>query len=459
MEPLSFVIMMLVAAIAAAASFFIARGRSAGAIAAAETRFAEAQRALEAFAAERDAARRDRDAAIEKSHAAAREAAVAAQRLADMEKRIADFERLKEESLRAAQAAMLTTAQQLSSKLIDDHKRENEEAKKSAEERVRKTTEELARQFEQITNSVAQLQGQVGEKSQLLDTLRRALTNPTGAGQFAEIGLANTLKSFGLEEGRDFALQHTTEDAETGRRLRPDAVVFLPGNSVLVVDCKASKFLVEIAEAEGTEREEEAYRNLARTMNAHLKALAEKDYRSAIAAACRQSGRDGEIARILSVMYLPNEAALEKLKRGDPEFAQKAAHVQIVPAGPAGLASVLGFASVEIKLIRQVENQEKIVAGAEALLESVAIVLGHAGTVGRHIKTAADAFEKLSKSVNGRLLPRARQLVKLGLQPGKGIPAPLPGYQVHVADQEIEGEAEELPPLAAVPRLVRDAGD
>jgi DNA recombination protein RmuC len=459
MEPLSLVIVILVAAVAAATAFFVARARSAAEVAAAATRLAEAQRAIEAFTAERDAARRERDAAVEKSHAAARDSAVAAQRLADMEKRIADFERLKEESLQAARAAMLTTAQQLSSKLIDDHKRENEEAKKTAEERVRQTTEQLARQFEQIANAVAQLQGQVGEKSQLLDTLRRALTNPTGAGQFAEIGLANTLKSFGLEEGRDFALQHTTEDAETGRRLRPDAVVFLPGNSVLVVDCKASKFLVEIAEAEGTEREEEAYRNLARTMNGHLRALAEKDYRSAIAATCRQSGREGEIARVLSLMYLPNDAALEKLKRADAEFAQKASRLQIMPAGPAGLASVLGFASVEINLMRQVENQEKIAAGAEALLESIAIVLGHADKVGRNIKTAADAFEKMSKSVNGRLLPRARTLVKLGLRPGKEMPPPLPGYQVHVADQEIEGEAEELPALPAVPRLVRDAGE
>jgi DNA recombination protein RmuC len=455
MEPLVLLVTIVVAVLAGGAGFILARGRSAGAVAAAETRLDEAERGLAKLAEERDAASRSRDEAVESRHAALRDAALATQRLSEMEKRIADFERLKEESLRAAQAAMLSTAQQLSSKLIDDHKRENEEAKKAAEERVRQTTEQFVRQFELVTNAVAQLQGQVGEKSQLLDTLRRALTNPTGAGQFAEIGLANTLKSFGLEEGRDFALQHTTEDAETGRRLRPDAVVFLPGNSVLVIDCKASKFLVEIAEAEATEQEEEAYRNLARTMNGHLKALAEKDYRSAVAAACKQSGREGEVARVLSLMYLPNDAALEKLRRADGEFAQKAAALKIIPAGPAGLASALGLASVEISFMRQVENQEKIAAGTEALLETLATVLGHADKVGRNIKGAADAFEKLSKSVNGRLVPRARGLVKLGLRPGKELPARLPGYQVHVADQEIEGEAEEVAPLPSVPRLVK----
>jgi DNA recombination protein RmuC len=458
MEP-ALLIAFVIVALAAISAVFLGRGRLQSRLAGAEAALAESQRALAESAAQRESALRARDEAVEIRHAAERKAALAEQRLADMANRIADFERLKEESLQAAQAAMLATAQSLSSKLIDDHKRENEEAKKSAEERVRATSETLLKQFEQVANTVAQLQGQVGEKSQLLDTLRRALTNPTGAGQFAEIGLANTLKTFGLEEGRDFALQHTTEDAETGRRLRPDAVVFLPGNAVLVIDCKASKFLVEIAEAEGGEREAEAYRNLARTMNAHLKALAEKDYRGAVAAACRQSGREGEIARVLSLMYLPNDGALEKLHRADPEFAQRAARLSIIPAGPAGLASALGFASVEITFMRQVENQEQIIAAAETLLDGVATVLGHAALVGRSVKSAADAFEKLTKSVNGRLLPRARQLVRLGLRPGKELPTPLPSYQVHVADQEIDGDAEELSNIAKLPRLVRDAGD
>jgi len=59
--------------------------------------------------------------------AAERELAVARQRLADGETRLADFERLRSESLQAAQAAVLATAQQLSSKLLEDHKRENVE--------------------------------------------------------------------------------------------------------------------------------------------------------------------------------------------------------------------------------------------------------------------------------------------------------------------------------------------
>jgi len=390
--------------------------------------------------------------------AAEREVATLRQQLLDGERRSADFERLRGESLQAAQAAVLATAQQISSKLLDDHKRENAEAKQAAEERVREASATLVKQMDDIAKAVQQLHGQVQEKGAALDTLWRALSSPGGAGQATEIGLANTLAAFGLEPERDFVLQHTTEDEE-GRRLRPDAVVFLPGNSVLVIDCKASKFLIDIARAEGSDAEAEAYRNLARTMNQHLRALAEKDYRSAILAAWRQSGRAGEMARILSVMYLVNEAALERLNRADPDFTRKARERDIIPAGPAGLQCALSLASAEINLMRQVESHHKIIEGTRALLDGMAVTLGHAASLGRGIKAAADSFAKLTASVNQRLLPRARAMAKFGVQPNKPLPANLPAYNVHAQESEllIEGEADlvdsETPP--PLPRLVK----
>jgi DNA recombination protein RmuC len=443
---------LLLAVAALALAVALTRLREGGRRLQAETRLAEAERAMAALTAERDAAQAAR-------FAGERELAAARQQLADDAARRGDFDRLREESLQAAQAAVLATAQQLSSKLLEDHKRENVEAKKEAEERVRQASEHLVKQVDEIAKAVQQLHGQVQEKGELLDTMWRALSTPGGAGAVAEIGLANTLKSFGLEAGRDYLLQHTTHDEESGRRLRPDAVVFLPGNSVLVIDCKASKFVLDIARAEGTPGEDEAYRNLARTMNQHLRALAEKDYRSAILAAFRQSGRGEEIARILSVMYLPNEAALEKLNRADPDFVHKARAAQIIPAGPAGLHCAVSLASVEINFLRQVENQQRIADTTRLMLDGIAVMLGHAGALGRGLKSASESFAKLTGSINQRLLPRARALAKLGVQPNKPLPGNLPSYTLtsHEADHLIEGEAAELtePEMAPVPRLVR----
>ncbi|MFQ5785994.1 MAG: DNA recombination protein RmuC [Alphaproteobacteria bacterium] len=376
------------------------------------------------------------------------EAALAHQQAETAQAQMADWEKTKAQTIEAAKAAALSSTRELSSKLLDDHKRESESANKAAEERVRKTTEDLQKHFGKVVESVASLNDQVGESRKMVDTVWRALSSPGGAGHFAEIGLENTLKSFGLQAGRDFIMQYTVADQAEGRRLRPDAVVFLPGDTYLVVDSKASKYLLEIAEAEGAASEEAAYANLAGTMNQHLRALAAKDYKSAVLESARQTGRGGAIRRLLNVMYLPNEGAVEKISRADPDFQGKAVKSEIIVTGPTGLASLIAFASIEIDLGRQAENQERIVDATQSLLDSMIVVLGHAEGIGKGIRTAADRFAKFTKSVNRRMLPRARTLAGLGVRPAgsKALPKSLPAYEVveFDASDTIEAEAERI---------------
>lgn len=415
-------------------------------LAGAQARLDETQASLLAVVHERDQARGE--AAELRAALAEQETQLrlARQELVTMAKRVAEWEETKAKFLETTRASVLTTAQELSSKLLEDHKREAAAVKAEAEKQVAATTEGLRSQMGQLTEGVSQLKGQVGEKAVILDTVWRALTNPAGAGYYAEIGLANTLRSFGLVEGRDFLLQPSFQGEESGRRLRPDAIVFLPGDSALIVDSKASKHLLDLAKAEGGDAEKLAREQLKARMNQHLKDLAGKDYVNAVEQSWRQAGRTGKPVRTLSVMYLPNDAALEKLYEADPDFSRKAADFQIIPAGPAGLSSFIGFASVEIRLMQQIENQERIIQGMEKLLESVAVAVGHAVGVGRGIRGAADAFAKFTGTVNGRLLPRARDLQKLGLRPPKPIPGNLNAYQVFDRDSEgtIDGEAAEV---------------
>ena len=420
------------------------------------SREAEARAARGAAETQLGQALRDRDAAVESRVVAERGAAEARAESNLIQDRLGDFERMRTEVMEAAKAAVTTTASQVSSKLLDDHKREAVASRDENEKRVRTVNEALVKQMEDVARIIHALDDRVGQTGTHVETLMRALSSPGGAGQLAEIGLANTLQSFGLEIGRDFVLQHTTIDEETGRRLRPDAVVFLPTDTVLVIDCKASKFILEIAEQEGTAEEGDAYENLARTMNQHLKTLAERDYRNAVLAACKSAGRSGPDPHIISLMYLPNEAALEKLRLADAEFYQKARQAQIIPAGPAGLHSALLIASAEIRRLRQMENQHEIVDKSRALLESVALVLGHAMRAGSGLKTAVDNFARMTASINGRLLPRARSLERLGIEPPKPLPGNLPNFSVQTGDDGglIEAEAAEIEVEPAQRRLL-----
>ena len=147
-------------------------------------------------------------------------------------------------------------------------------------------------------------------------------------------------------------------------------------------------------------------------------------------------------------MYLPNEGAIEKLGRANPEFVQKARKHGIILAGPAGLASVIGLASVLIDVGRQAESQEQIVEVTGDLLESVGVVVGHVAGMGKGIRTVAQNHAILIASINSRMLPRAKKLADYGVKPAKNkkLPNPLTAYKVEdvAAPALIEGEAEEI---------------
>jgi DNA recombination protein RmuC len=423
-----------------------AETRAAVATSAMQTLKDEHQRLQEAYEAERSAREK-----------ADRNAALAEQARAQTEQKMADWETVRIQTLNATKAALLETSTTLSSKLLEDHKREAEAAKKESEELVKKTTDSLTKGVQQLVEHVSNLNARVEQSDSKAETILRALSNPAGAGQMAEIGLNNTLETFGLIAERDFLLQHTIDGNEDGSRLRPDAVVFLPGQSVLTIDCKASKHLLAIAETEGTEHEQDTYARLAVTMNHHLKALAGKDYAGAIRETYRKAGKGEKINRAINIMYLPSEVAVERLAKADKEFMRKAAREQIVVCGPTGLMAYVGFASVEIDLGRQADNQERIVEAAQRLIESVGTVIGYVGTVGRSLKTAVESHMKMVSSINGRMLPRTRDLTKLGVKPprGKEISGPLPVFQVFdSSDALIDGEAEDV----TTPALLDESG-
>lgn len=420
---------------------------------AAETRLKVAEATAQAFAGERERAAQALESERRLREDSERRAALADQAREHMERTMADWAAVRAQTLDATKAALLETSTTLSSKLLEDHKREAEAAKKDSEEIVKKTTDSLTKGVQQLVEHVSSLNVRVEQSDSKAETILRALSNPAGAGQMAEVGLNNTLETFGLIAGRDFLLQHTIDGSEDGARLRPDAVVFLPGQSVLTIDCKASKHLLEIAEADGTERERDAYARLAATMNQHLRALAGKDYASAYRETCRKAGKGERVNRAINIMYLPSEVAVERLAKADPEFMRKAAREQIVVCGPTGLMAYIGFASCEIDLGRRAENQEQIVAGAERLIEAIGVVMSHVNAVGRGIRTAADSHVKMVKSINGRLLPRGRELTRLGvrLPRGKELPPPLPAFQVFDADDAvIDGESEDVTPAGAL---------
>lgn len=412
---------------------------------------AESKEARDGLAAELEQAKEAR-------RAAEKDTALVRQEIEAIRGQMSDWDKARAEAMAAARSAMLSTANELSNKLLEDHKREAKAAKEEGEKRVQEASGKLLSQFEILSKSVASLNDQVTLNKDAVDVIERALSNPAEAGFAAETVLENTLKSFGLNAGIDFVLQRSF-GGEDGRSLRPDAIVFMPADSVLVIDSKASKFLIELARAEDEQHEAELYGRLKQTMNNHLKSLAGKNYRSAVQDDYRKAGKGDEVRQLISIMWLPNDAAVEKVLRADPDFQRKASENGIFVAGPTGLWTAVGVAGSRINMNRQAENHENIVETVHMLIESLAVVLGHAGKIGKNLRTALGAYDDLSGSVNRRVLPRARKLLDLGVEaPNKGLPKPLPNYKVVDTDMAeiIDGEPEPVSNVRELPLPARE---
>ncbi|MEL6875122.1 MAG: DNA recombination protein RmuC, partial [Pseudomonadota bacterium] len=107
------------------------------------------------------------------------------------------------------------------------------------EESIRKIEKERTESYAGITATIEQVrQGQdrvQQEAARLVNSLRNA---PKSRGRWGEQQLKNVLETCGLSEHTDFVTEQSI-DTDEGR-LRPDAVISVPGGRKLVIDAKVS---------------------------------------------------------------------------------------------------------------------------------------------------------------------------------------------------------------------------
>lgn len=356
---------------------------------------------------------------------AKKEAELAKQRIEDSQKRMQDWEKTKEESLKAAKEAMFLTGGEL--------------FRKEAGEFSEKTHKNI----QDIMQLVATLNDRVMRSEKTVNVVWRSLSTPAAAGSFAEIGLENTLKNYGLEAGRDFIMQYAVKGQEG--MMRPDAVVFLPAGNVMVIDSKASQFFLELAAMEEEGKKAEVEDKLKKTMQRHIRSLAGKAYREALKSYLAAAHYEEEVKHIFTLMFVHSETYVETISRIDPDLLRLAKEHDIIISGPTGLASAMSLVRFEITRERQGLHQKEILGELQHLLGSVDVMLTHAQKLGRSIEGVASHYKAFVGSVNRNFLSKARRMERLGitLANNKTLPGNLPLCHVSIeASALIEGEAD-----------------
>lgn len=326
-----------------------------------------------------------------------------------------EFEAAGNKVLASAQEAFLTRAQE---RLSVSEEKSAEQIKallapvdarlKSYEEHVTTLESRRVDAFGQLTGLIEAMrtgQEQVrAEAARLGNSLRNA---PKARGRWGEQQLRNVLEQCGLAEHTDFVTERSI-DTEDGR-LRPDAIVNIPGQKKLVIDAKVSLNAYQDAyEAVDDVTREAALAMHVNSMRTHVQQLGAKSYQSQF-----------EDAPDYVVMFVPGEhfvaAALEK----DPELWDFAFRSRVLLATPTNLVAIA-------RTVAMVWSQDKIAreaieigrAGTE-LYDRLAVSAEHLKRVGSGLDSAVNNYNKFVSSFERNVLSSGRRLRDKGIEIGK----------------------------------------
>lgn len=326
-----------------------------------------------------------------------------------------EFENAGAKVLARAQEAFLARAQE---RLAVSEEKSAEAVKAllaPVDARLKSYEEQVASLEKQRVDAFGQLAGLIqsvrdGQEAVRTEALRlgNSLRNaPKARGRWGEQQLRNVLEQCGLAEHTDFVTEHSI-DTEDGR-LRPDAIVTIPGQKKLVIDAKVSlNAYQEAFEAQDDETRARYLDAHAASMRNHVQQLGAKSYQSQF-----------EEAPDYVVMFVPGEhfvaAALEQ-DAGLWDFAFRNRVLLATPTNLVAIARTVAMVWKQDQLAREAIEIGR--AGAE-LYDRLATAADHLKGVGAGLDRAVRKYNDFVGSFERNVLSSGRRLRDKGIAIGK----------------------------------------
>ena len=246
-----------------------------------------------------------------------------------------------------------------------------------------------------------------GEAAKLVNALRNA---PKARGRWGEQQLRNVLESCGLSDHADFAMEVSVSDGEGGR-LRPDAIVRVPGGKALVIDAKVS--LNAYQDAFGAVDEGERLAGLAghaASMRAHVNALGNKAYWAQF-----------DDAPDYVIMFVPGEHFLSAALEHDSTLWDFAFDKRVLLATPTNLIAIARTVAAVWRQERLASQAREIGALGKDLYARLSVMGGHVAKLGKNLDTAMGAYNSFVGSLESQVLTKARQFEALDIDTGTKV--------------------------------------
>ena len=321
------------------------------------------------------------------------------------------FKALSADTLKQSAPEFLRLAEQTFGKFQEAAKgdlAQRQEAIKTLVEPLRQQLDSYRKQLQQSETAQSSTLGEVKKQLELLSQQSQSLANETqqfrmvltsnqARGRWGEETLRRVVEAAGMSAHCDFNEQAVEGDS------KPDLVVRLPGDRVIIVDAKVPDldFLNALESADPVKRAESLAAH-ANKLKITIKALAERDY-----------PRLFSNALDYVVLFVPAESLFSAALEGDHDLIVWAAERRILLATPASLIALLRSVSVSWQQHAQTENAAAIAEAAQELFMRVCKFTEHFEKLRDGLLRANEAFNGAVGSYERMVRPAGDRIQKL----------------------------------------------
>ena len=334
------------------------------------------------------------------------------------EKAIADlreaFRAMSADALKQSAPEFLRLAEQSFGKFQETAKgdlAQRQEAIKTLVEPLKQQLDAYQKNLSQSSAAQSSTLGEVKKQLEMLaqsnvtlasetEKFRSVLKSNQARGKWGEETLRRVVEAAGMSAHCDFIEQKSGDEKDK----RPDLVVKLPGERVIIVDAKVPDFdfLIALDTADATKRADSLAAHAGK-LKATIKALADRDY-------------PREFANALDyvVLFVPAESLFSAALEGDHDLIVWAAEKRILLATPASLIALLRSVAVSWQHHAQTANAQKIAEAAQEFYARVVKFTEHFEKIRAGLDRANSAFNDAAASFQTRVRPQGERLAELG---------------------------------------------
>jgi DNA recombination protein RmuC len=232
-------------------------------------------------------------------------------------------------------------------------------------------------------------------------------------GDWGEYQLERILEQVGLVEGIHYSKQSSQRD-EAGKLYRPDFLIYLPDDKVLIIDSKVSLTAYErMTQADDPTVIEQERTAHAASVSAHIKGLGKKNYSELY-------GKSTDY----TLMFMPVEASWVALDQHLLRLQEEALGQNVLLVSTSTLIATLRTISYVWQQEEQKANIQKIAERGSKLYHQIYAFLDEFSKIRTQLTRAQSSYDEALVKLKGRqgALHQAEQMRELGVNVKARIP-------------------------------------